>query len=469
MSNISGRRLKRLAAICCSMSLLLGASNAMAQQIAAAIDSKTGSGPAAAAGTKSAAPRSEPSMEEMLSIIKRLEDRVRELEARAAPIAAPAVDSAKPAAITTAAAPTPVNAVKIQDAKKEDEEKKANDGILGFFRATEITGFVDAYYGYNFNRPTIDTQLRNFDTKHNQFSLNMAEIALEKKPTPDNRLGYRMDLDFGPATDIVHSFEPGGLGTFRNLEQGYLSYLAPAGKGLQIDVGKFVTQHGAEVIETKDNWNYSRSLLFALAIPYYHFGVRATYPVADKLSLSGYVVNGWNNVVDNNHRKTYGAQAVIKPNSKFTFVQNYMGGPEQTGNDKDWRHLSDSLATYTVNSNVSLMVNYDYGFDRFAGARVHWQGIAGYAKFQVNKWYAFSPRFEWYDDHDGFTTGVAQKVKDITLTSEHKINNGLITRLEYRRDFSDKHFFTKGSDLLVKAQTTLAFGLVYAFSSKSDQ
>ena len=407
-------------------------------------------------------------MEEMLSIIRRLEDRVRELEAKTAAAPAAAVDIAKPAAVTTAAT-TEAKALKPQDPKKDEEEKKANDGILGFFRATEITGFVDAYYGYNFNRPTIDTQLRNFDTKHNQFSLNLAEIALEKKPTPDNRLGYRMDLDFGPATDIVHSFEPGGLNTFRHLEQGYLSYLAPAGKGLQIDVGKFVTQHGAEVIETKDNWNYSRSLLFALAIPYYHFGVRATYPFNDKFSLAGYVVNGWNDVVDNNHRKTYGVQAVIKPNSKFTWVQNYMAGPEQPGNDKDWRQLSDTTVTYSPTGKVSLMGNYDYGVDTFLGSRVHWQGFAGYARFQVNKWYAFAPRVEWYDDHDGFTTGVAQKVKDITLTSEQKIAGGLITRLEYRRDFSDNHFFIKGSDKLVKAQTTLSFGLVYAFSSKSDQ
>jgi Putative beta-barrel porin-2, OmpL-like. bbp2 len=27
---------------------------------------------------------------------------------------------------------------------------------------------------------------------------------------------------------------------------------------------------GNEVIETKDNWNYGRSLLFTLAVPYYH-------------------------------------------------------------------------------------------------------------------------------------------------------------------------------------------------------
>src|SRR4030095_16541161 len=214
---------------------------------------------------------------------------------------------------------TAVKAVR-EDVKSEaarKQEEKENDGIMSFFRSTELSGFVDAYYGYNFNHPGVHPQLRNFDTKSSQFSLNMAKVVLEKKPVADSRLGFRTDLAFGPATEIVHASEPGGADLFRHIQKAYLSYLAPVGKGLQIDVGKLVTPHGAEVIETKDNWNYSRSLLFALAIPYYHFGVRATYPVNYKFSLSGHVVNGWNNVVDNNNRKTYGVQAVIKPNSKF--------------------------------------------------------------------------------------------------------------------------------------------------------
>ena len=122
---------------------------------------------------------------------------------------------------------------------------------------------------------------------------------------------------------------------------------------------------------------------------------------------------------------------------------------------------------YTVNDKLSLMANYDYGSDRVFGTRVHWQGIAAYAKIQANSWYAFSPRFEWYDDHDGFTTGTPQTVKDITLTSEHKIK-GLITRLEYRRDFSDQDFFLKAGNRIVRAQSTLSFGLVYAFTSKGE-
>lgn len=451
------------------------ATTAQAERVTASLDR-----PARAAETVTT--------EEMMLVIRRLEDRVKELETKLAKTEAASAGMPAPASATNAPSVQAVaeSSAKAQDMKAMDmkskpddaktdaakaQEEKENAGILSFFRKTEITGFVDGYYGYNFNRPPGDsTPLRNFDIKHNQFALNLAELAFEKKPTSDSRIGYRMDLDFGPATDLVHSFEPnGGEETFKHIQQGYLSYLAPVGKGLQIDVGKFVTQHGAEVIETKDNWNYSRSLLFALAIPYYHMGVRASYSPSDKVSFGGFLVNGWNNSVDNNHRKTYGLQAVFKPNAKLTIVENYMGGPEQTDNDHDWRHLYDTTVTYVFNPTVSVMANYDYGHDRVAGSAVHWQGIAAYLRVQANKWLAFAPRFEWYDDHDGFTTGLPQTVKEFTLTSEHKISNGLLTRLEYRRDFSDKLFFGKQFDRLVKAQSTITFGIVYAFSSKGEQ
>jgi len=59
--------------------------------------------------------------------------------------------------------------------------------------------------------------------------------------------------------------------------------------------------------------------------------------------------------------------------------------------------------------------------------------------------------------------------QEFTLTSEHKIKGGLLTRLEFRRDFSDKNFFNKPVDRLVGAQSTLSFGILYAWSSKGEQ
>jgi hypothetical protein len=339
--------------------------------------------------------------------------------------------------------------------------------VVAFFKQTEVSGFVDVYFGYNFNTPsTRQAQVRNFDTQHNSFSLNLAEFSLAKKPAADSRAGFRVDLDYGPTASLVSAAEPGGAQTFQNVLQAYASYLAPLGHGLQLDVGKFMTPIGNEVIKTRDNWNYSRSLLFTLAEPYYHAGVRASYPINDHFSLSGLLVNGWNNVVDNNTGKTVGVQATLKPTASFTIIQSYMGGPEQADDNTDWRHLSDTVVTYTVTPTVSLAMNYDYGRDTVGGSSVTWQGVAAYLRYQPKPWFAIAPRAEYYDDPDGTTTGVAQKIKEATLTMEFTPKGGLLLRAEYRRDMSDNLFFLKDESSLVKSQDTLTVGIVYAFSSR---
>src|SRR5262249_54867993 len=160
-----------------------------------------------------------------------------------------------------------------------------------------------------------------------------------------------------------------------------VSYLAPTPKGsLQFDFGKFVTPAGFEVIETKDNWNYSRSLLFALAIPYYHQGLRVAYSPNDKATVTGFVFNGWNNSVDNNPGKSVGLQGLFKPNAATAITLNYIGGPETTGTNDGWRHLFDATVTYNPNMKTSLAVNYDYGKDKNSDQQ--WQGVALYLKYQ---------------------------------------------------------------------------------------
>lgn len=347
------------------------------------------------------------------------------------------------------------------------ETPDPSSDIRTFFKGTEIGGLIDAHYDWFTTRPDGDASFRNFDTRHNQFRVSMAQLWIAKAPSADSRAGFKVRLSVGPATTIVQSLEPGGSpAVLQNIEEGFVSYLAPLGKGLQFDVGKFVTQNGAEVIEAKDNWNYSRSLLFALAIPYYHSGVRATYSPHPKVTLMGTIVNGWNNVVENNGAKTFGAQIAYKPTAALSVVQNYMAGPEQAANNRDWRRLSDTIVTLTVTPKLSLMANYDYGTDMIAGARARWQGAAGYARFQANKWMAFSPRFEWYDDAQGFTTGSVQRLKEVTGTFELKPTDAFIWRLEYRTDLSNAAVFKTASGALEKKQTSLGMGVIYSFGYK---
>jgi len=342
--------------------------------------------------------------------------------------------------------------------------------IASLLGPTSLSGFVDLYYGENFNNPTSRTNsLRSFDLAANQFGLNLVELVVDKAPDAANsRTGYHVALGFGQAMNAVNGTDPGGLGFDQYLKEAYFSYLAPVGKGLQVDVGKFVTPHGAEVIETKDNWNYSRGLLFSYAIPYYHFGMRAKYTFNDKYSVTGFLVNGWNDVIDNNTGKTYGASFNWSPNKKFSIGQNYMAGPEQANNTSNWRQLSDTVVTYSFNSRLSFILNYDYGRgDRIAPSPrpVYWTGAAGYVRYAFNDRYALATRYEYYSDHYGFTTGTPQHLNEFTETFERLIAHHILTRMEFRRDMSNVPSFFKANSP-VMAQNTLTAGLVFTFDSR---
>ena len=238
----------------------------------------------------------------------------------------------------------------------------------------DFSGLVDGYYNLNFNHPADKTnQLRNFDVRANQFSLNMAKLTLEHTADP---VGFRVDFGFGRAFDIVHSGEK-DLGAMRNIEQAYVSLKPPKGKGFQLDAGKFVTGAGAEVIETHSNWNYSRSLLFSWAIPYYHMGVRTSMPLGKHFTGGFHVVNGWNNVEDNNSGKTFGFMGTFN-SSKVTWTNNYMVGPEKSGTNEGYRHLYDTTMLFTPNSKLNAYVNFDYGVDKnIVSGSQRWVGIAG--------------------------------------------------------------------------------------------
>jgi hypothetical protein len=350
---------------------------------------------------------------------------------------------------------------------------------LGFFRNTEIGGLVDTYWQYNSNK--VPPLYQAFNVLYNSFDVSMAELWVAKTPTTDSPIGYKVRTTFGSAADLMASASGQFLkeSPYKNIEEAYGSYLAPVGKGLQIDVGKFVTNAGAEVIEAKDDWNYSRSLLFQLAIPLYHSGVRLTYSPNDKVTLMGGVINGWNVVNDNNTAKSVMASITYKPTGSVTLVENYIGGPEQANNNDNWRTLSDTVLTYTVNPQVSLMANYDYGHDTNVanGVSVHWQGIAGYAKYQANKYVALIPRVEFYNDPQGFTTGFTtgplanpsgQNLTDATVTLEVKPADNFMWRIEYRGDFSSQSPFINSSGAFKSNQQLFMVGFLFNFSTKSS-
>ncbi len=347
--------------------------------------------------------------------------------------------------------------------------------VLSFFKSTQISGLLDVYYGYNFNRPADQSvQLRGLETKSNSFQLNLVKLTFNKVAADKNSMGYRVDLMAGLAADSYSAFEPvlGQQNIMKHLQQAYISYNAPIGKGLTLDFGKYATFIGVEVLESIDNWHYQQSLLFAYAQPYYHTGLRAAYNVSEKIGLGAYVVNGWNSSFDNNTGKSVGLSATLTPNAKFQLIQNWLGGPEHGGTNEGWRNLWDTVANVTLTPHVGFKFNYDYGFDAnqppLPGRSV-WQGIAGSAKFgNKSQKHSFAPRFEYFKDRDGFATGTAQSIKELTLTYDLRLKPNFSTKFEYRGDFSNSSYFKKRADELAKHQSLFIIGVAYSFGFGKD-
>jgi hypothetical protein len=235
------------------------------------------------------------------------------------------------------------------------------------------------------------------------------------------------------------------------------------------------------VIESKDNWSYSRSLLFSWAIPLTHTGVRATYAFIDQLSLTLGYVNGWNMVNDNNIGKTFEGQLNGNPTSWLNILVNTYYGAETSGsNTGAKKYVADICSTVTWNT-WKFGINYDSGRDEVGagGTTDSWSGVAVYIKDQVVRWYAPSIRIEQFRDSKGGVTGftldngqsvggptLAGKVYmwEGTLSNEIKINDNLLFRLEYRHDRASKTIFQEGNDVRGRhGQDTFAFEAIFMF------
>mgnify|MGYP000091365141 FL=1 len=333
-----------------------------------------------------------------------------------------------------------------------------------------LSGTADFYFSTNTNDPFTGTNVfRAFDIKDEHgVHFSFLELAAEKRRTP---WGARIDVDFGPTARIVNSFEPSDDKFWQYLQQLYVSRNLNGAGTTYLDFGKFVTSAGAEVIEARSNYLYSRGVLFTWAIPFYHFGLRGFHYFNDTDYLTLQVVRGWNAVTDNNDAITLGIGGGRKFGANTIGTLIYYVGPEPdaTGGGNT-RHLVDVVLTQTVGDRWTFALNGDFArqdsFSFGGGVRqdVDWMGLAGYARYQWTPRNAVTLRGEWFNDSEGAATGVSQNLRSVTLGLSHRLNTYAEARLEWRRDWSNVRVFpesTAGS--FGRSQNTILGALVLGF------
>jgi hypothetical protein len=333
-----------------------------------------------------------------------------------------------------------------------------------------LSGFVDFGYNYNFNGQTAN-MLRSFDQKANSFTLQNAEVVVSGKSDKD--ISYRVDVNYGYDASLIHS---AGFTSASNLQvdiqQAYISALCPLTGG-NFTFGKFVTLHGAEVIEAKDNYNISRGLLFNYAIPLTHTGIKWDKGFMDnKLTTVVGLVNGWDNLQDNNKGKTVHGMVSYAPSSKVALTVGGTHGPEQTAVaglpsvEKNARSVVDTILKVVPMDKLTIILNHDWGVEEGlapAGTDTtqNWAGLAGYVNYAFTDTFSGGFRWETFDD-EGSRTGTEQVLNSATFTVQHTMNS-VISRLEYRQDGSSKKSFVDDQGMPDDSQSTIAFQVIFPF------
>lgn len=261
--------------------------------------------------------------------------------------------------------------------------------------ALTLGGFVDAYYAYDFNRPSqFDRSFTTQPARHNEFSVNLAYI--EAKIERD-RIHGRLALQAGTSVQSNYAGEPtvgsvSGPSLSRHIQEGYAGYRLST--DTWIDAGIMLSHIGVESFVSKDNLTYTRSLVADYS-PYYETGVRLSTRLSDQWSAQFLVLNGWQNISESNADKALGTQLSYTPSSALTLTYNTFFGRESS-----FRHFHDLTLKFTPSDQWSFAAQADLGFQSEAtgGSDPRWGGFSVMAKRTVSRAVSLAARVEYFTD-----------------------------------------------------------------------
>jgi len=260
------------------------------------------------------------------------------------------------------------------------------------------------------------------------FRLNQVGLSV----TTGASEGFNGTLDLLAGQD-AQAIGADGTGDIK-LKQAYVSY---ANGGLTIMGGRFVTLAGTEVINSSQNANATRSLLFTFLQPAQHTGVRTSYSFGKVVTLTGGLLNSATTVgaSDNNHNKSYEAQVAVTPfDGFFNAVTMYTGNEAASGTATNNPLLIDVVSSLQITKAISVGMNYDHQRNGTAGQQTN--GVALYSSFQICDALRLGGRAEFVKQTNSAagTLGTNQNNQEYTLTAEHSVSKNFSVLSDLRWD-----------------------------------
>jgi len=340
----------------------------------------------------------------------------------------------------------------------------------------KLTGWAEASYAYS-RHSGGDTLIvgRLYDRLQNRFTLNAFGVVLDKPYDPAKRsAGFHTEVLFGQNATVIKS--GGGaldLGTQADIPHLYVTLNLPTanGNGLQLKAGRIPTLLGLEVIETANNPNWSEGNQFIYVENFTAVGVSVETKLNRYLDVQFRVINGWDQVSDNNKRKSLMGRVGISPDTLTSVGIVGFWGPEESGNDHANRYGVETLIWRRLGT-VQLWVQGDYGRERANAALpsptqdARWWAVGGWVTYNVSKSVGLALRGDYVNDENGartsgsmgFPANTLHKFGSATATLNVHAWPNAIVRPEIRYDRSTLAAFDAKKD-----QVSIALSLAYLY------
>jgi Putative beta-barrel porin-2, OmpL-like. bbp2 len=343
------------------------------------------------------------------------------------------------------------------------------------YKGLDINGYLDFFYQMDFGHPKGPENGRWYDTSHDQYRLAAADLDLAYVPSLKHPFGFHITALEGPDSNILAATEPGRKRSYKDFSQAYVSYIPHTKMPLDIDFGKWYAFVGYESLDSRTNDNYSRSFTFTSLEPDYMTGFRIIATTTPKLTINGYLYQGYNEVSNSNSTTMTGLGAVYTFNSKLTATLQGYNGKESNSKLNDagtyggigfptpgpsWVTQTNAIVVYQKNSRDKFAFDGTYANACDKGT---WNGEAVYYRRQFNSQNDACLRIERADDPSGlrFDSGPLL-LESATLTYDYATSPNLLFRFELREDFASKAFFNAANGP-AKQRTTLTFAQVFKF------
>lgn len=304
----------------------------------------------------------------------------------------------------------------------------------------KVGAFLDTYYAYDFNRPrNLEREYTTQPARHNEANINLAfiDFKLEKE-----KIRSRLALQYGTSVTKNYATDPvlgstSGPDKSRMLQEAFVG--AKLNEKLWLDFGIYFGHIGMESWISSHNMTYSRSLMLDY-VPYYTSGARLTYLINSSDHLQFHLMNGWQNISENNQEKAVGLQYLNKINDSNTFIYNNFFGRERRSavDPTRLKTYHDFIWKKSINEKWKLNSAIDLGtqkrFDRDGHAI--WFVLAQVLQFNFREHKSVSGRVEYYQDKEqaNVVTGSMHGFKTLGLSFnyDHKLYDEVLWRSEIR-------------------------------------